>query len=557
LSPATYPAKKGAKKRAKKVTGLRYWMTRVLEECEKVAADFSADPVHDLRVALRRCRSMADGLIAMDPDPEWKAMKKAGKRLFQRLGDLRDIQVMKEWIEKLEPSESSVARAPLRQAQDKLSPALPQSEPNSGNIENAAAHPHALHDPAAHALLQILAAREAEQKHEAQSALEEFDRKQWRQWSQSLPTRAAHIRPGSALFKHLALERWTAARELHTRALRNRSQIALHTLRIGIKRFRYIVENFLPEQHKLWKDDLKEMQDLLGEVHDLDVLWATALSCRVFPDEESRQRWHARILEERTKRVDRYRAKMTGPQALWNVWREAMPQGKQIQALATHRMKLWAKALDPDFAHSERVARFAIELYDGLISAGLLASANGSDARSSLFLAALLHDVGKSKKKKGHHKASLELIKTHGTPLGWNPQDMQRAAIVARFHCGALPTRSHKALRDLLPPEQKTTIQLAAILRLANAFDAEHNGHIRRIQIENAQGAAGVTRPRRTNGFLRKPASALAKNEALIIAAEGYASGSSTAQAIAAERHLLETVLHRPVVIKSMKGHFQ
>ena len=48
-----------------KTTGLRYWMARVLEECEHVAADFSADPVHDLRVSLRRCRSMADGMIAM------------------------------------------------------------------------------------------------------------------------------------------------------------------------------------------------------------------------------------------------------------------------------------------------------------------------------------------------------------------------------------------------------------------------------------------------------------------------------------------------------------
>ena len=58
--------------------------------------------------------------------------------------------------------------------------------------------------------------------------------------------RGPRIRLGSALFKHLALERWTAARELHSRALHNRSQVAFHSLRIGIKRFRYIVENFLP-----------------------------------------------------------------------------------------------------------------------------------------------------------------------------------------------------------------------------------------------------------------------------------------------------------------------
>src|SRR5579862_8757387 len=91
-----------APNRSAKTVGLRYWMLRALEECDHVAADFAADPVHDLRVAIRRCRSLADGLMALDPDPNWKAMKKAGKRLFQRLGALRDIHVMEEWIEKLE-----------------------------------------------------------------------------------------------------------------------------------------------------------------------------------------------------------------------------------------------------------------------------------------------------------------------------------------------------------------------------------------------------------------------------------------------------------------------
>jgi CHAD domain-containing protein/HD superfamily phosphodiesterase len=533
-------------KAAPKITGLRYWMANVLDECEHVAADFSADPVHDLRVSLRRCRSLADGMIALDPDPDWKAMKKAGKRLFQRLGALRDVQVMMEWVEKLHPAPASVARA--------LLPALPEEADPSGNSENAfhSSEPaaNAPRDPAAHLLLQILKARETEQKREARSALEEdeFDRKQWRQWSRSLPLRAARIRPGSAVFKHLALERWTAARELHVRAFRNRSQVAFHTLRIGIKRFRYIVENFLPVEHKAWSNDLKHMQDLLGEVHDLDVLWATALSCHIFPDAAARQSWHARIIQERTKRIDEYRRRTVGPDSLWNVWRAGLPQGKQIQQSAMQRMRLWARALDPDFAHSERVSRLALELYDGLLATGLLESTNGADARSSLQLAALLHDVGKSEGNKGHHKASFELIRSHSNPLGWNPERLRRAAVIARFHAGALPTRSHKALRDLLPDEQKITIQLAAILRLANAFDAAHDGHIARVKIENINRAK-----RRTNGFLRKPAK-LAPNEALVIVAEGFVSGSSTAQAIAAERYLLETVLRKPIVVKARKS---
>jgi len=508
--------------RAKKTTGLRFWMLQVLEECENVSADFSVDSVHDLRVSLRRCRSLADGLMALDPDPSWKAMKKAGRRLFQRLGELRDIHVMEEWIETLEPL---VERGPAS--------ASPVAEAPVVALHDASAQSEA-EDPAAKALLRILKEREAEQQLEAETALAEFDQKQWRQWSDSLPARALSFRSGNASFKHLALERWTEARELHNRALRNRSQTAFHSLRIGIKRFRYIVENFLPAEHNAWCDGLKHIQDLLGEVHDLDVLWATAVSCHVFPDADSRKRWHQRIIAERTQRIERYREQMVGENSPWQVWRAALPQGRQIQALATRRMKLWAGGLDPDFPHSERVASLALQLYDGLLATGWKPALDGSSARSSLLASALLHDVGKSKGAKGHHKASFDLIRGYGNPLGWNAVDLQRAAIVARFHRGALPTRKHKTLRDLLPDEQKGTIQLAAILRLANALDAGHDGQIRRVQIEKVDGK---NRSR----------------QALTIVAEGYSPSGPWAQTIAAERHLLETVLHRPVIIRAMK----
>jgi CHAD domain-containing protein len=517
-------------------------MLRVLDECNQVSADFSADPVHDLRVALRRCRSLADGMMAMDPDRNWKAMKKAGKQLFQRLGALRDVQIMMEWIEKLNLAGISASR--------------PENETGSIEIvrvmEPAATLPDAPADSASR-LHRILQARETEQKREARAALEEFDRKQWRQWSHSLPQRAAHIRPGSAVFKHLALERWTAGRELHTVALRNRSQVAFHTLRIGIKRFRYIVENFLPAEHQAWANDLKHLQDLLGDVHDLDVLWATALSHHVLADDASRKAWHERITHERTKRIEEYRQKTVGPDSLWNVWHAGLPQGRQIQQIATRRMKLWAKALDPDFAHSERVAQLSLQLYDGLLAGRMLRltppeNGNPNELRSSLYAAALLHDVGKSEGQKGHHKQSQELIQKHGTPLGWNEDDMRRASLVARFHVGALPARSHKSIRDLLPDEQKSVILLSAILRLANALDSAHDGHIRRLKIENAPPPSP-----RANGFVQKP-TLLGKNEALVIAAEGYTQGTTTAQTVAAERYLLETVIRRPVVIRPMKA---
>ena len=517
------------------LTGLRYWMVRVLDECDKVSADFSADPVHDLRVALRRCRSMADGMMAIDPDRNWKAMKKAGRQLFQRLGALRDTQIMMDWIEKLfleDHRRTPVDVKPVPTEHGAASGDPPEAIPST--------------DPA-HAMLNILQARETELKRGARAALEQFDRKQWRHWSNSLPQRAARIRLGSAVFRHLALERWTTARQLHTVALRNRSQVSWHTLRIGIKRFRYIVENFLPTEHRAWCNDLKHLQDLLGEVHDLDVLWAAAQSEHIFPDEASKKAWRERIIQERTQRIDEYRRQTTGPDSLWNTWRAGLPQGKQIQDFATRRLKLWAKVLDPDFLHSERVARLSLQIYDGLLAAGAFKTAeNGAtdDLRRALYLAALLHDVGKSEGQRGHHKQSQELIQKYGTPLGWSEEEIRRASLVARFHCGALPLRSHKALRDLLLDDQRAIIRLSAVLRLANALDSVHDGHIRRVRLEQAPA-----RPRRSNGFLHKPT--LARNEALIILAEGYSEESPTAQAVAAERYLLETVLRRPVIVRS------
>jgi exopolyphosphatase/guanosine-5'-triphosphate,3'-diphosphate pyrophosphatase len=472
-----------------KQAGLALWMERVLEECDRASVEFGADPVHDLRVALRRCRSMADGLRVMDPDPAWKEMKKAGRQLFRELGELRDAQVMEEWVRTL-------------------------SNPD---------------DPVAIAILQFLAGREAHLKQQAAQALQVFDRKQWKRWIVSLPRRAARMRTGSALFKHLALERWTEAYRLHHLALRNRSHIAFHRLRIGLKRFRYIVENFLPEQHAAWSDDLKELQDVLGEVHDLDVLWTTALQVNAFPDADARSEWHSRISEERTRRVEKYRGKMLGKSSLWQVWRAELPVGKQIESAALSRLKLWASLLDPDFKHSVRVARLALQLYDGLPAKGAPADSGPGDERTILQVAGLLHDVGLANDQKGHHKATYNLIRRLTPPLGWSAEKMRWVGMVARYHRGAMPQVGQKTIVGLSQAQRHAVLKLAGILRLANAFDSERTGRIQRLQVHEH------------NGFFE-------------IAAQGYSPRDSVAENVAAARHLLETVYRRPVMVKPLRA---
>src|ERR1022692_2975157 len=355
-------------------------MERVLEECERAEKGFDADAVHDLRVALRRCRSLADGLRAIDPDPAWKNMKKAGKKLFQALGELRDMQVMQEWIEKLEGN--SKRDRPSGKSNEAASSLVNDRDFTDQDLKDPDSE-----DSVATRLLDHVHAREIECKQDAFKDLNQFDRKQWRQWSRSLPQRAARVRPGSVVYLHLALEKWTAAYDLHKHAMRSRSTISWHELRIGIKRFRYTVENFLPHQHEQWGDDLKELQDLLGEVHDLDVLWATAQhldgNVSAFADAESCNRWRAKLTAERSKRIARYREKMDGQHSLWRVWRADLPSGTQLHAAAMSRLRTWAGYLDPDFAHAQRVAQLAFLLYDGLRNAKRLHSDVQFDRQSA------------------------------------------------------------------------------------------------------------------------------------------------------------------------------
>jgi exopolyphosphatase/pppGpp-phosphohydrolase len=216
---------------------------------------------------------------------------------------------------------------------------------------------------------------------------------------------------------------------------------------------------------------------------------------------------------------------MVGKASLWQVWRAELPSGKQIEAGAIRRLELWASVLDPDFKHSRHVARLALQLYDGLARNG---SGERNNEREILKLAALLHEVGLSKGVKRHHKATYRLIERLQPPLGLDKDKLRMAAVVSRYHRGALPQAGQKTLTNLSPAERTTAKKLAGILRLANAFDADHKSQIQSIQAATQ------------NGYLQ-------------IKAQGYNPRDRSAEAIAAGRHLLETVSHRPIVVRPMR----
>jgi len=261
--------------------GLDVWMARVLELSQKVEDSWDADTVHDLRVAIRRCRTMADALSQVNPSPGWRKLKKTSRELFHHLGVLRDTQVEREWVKKLAPGG----------------------------------------DPGRKMLLRHLTRRETQQKTIARGALKRFDRKDWKKWQRKLPDKARFFPLESVVYQRLALAQLNDAVNLYQTARKGRSRIAWHRLRIGLKHFRYTVENFLPQRSGVWIEDLKRVQDLLGEVHDLDVLRAEILRLRPPLGEESKKAWLARIEEGRVARLAEVNARFTGRNSLWLGWR--------------------------------------------------------------------------------------------------------------------------------------------------------------------------------------------------------------------------------------------
>jgi CHAD domain-containing protein len=285
----TFPAEPSTKR-----IGLDVWMNRVLELAQEVENGWKPREVHDLRVALRRCRTMADALSEVNPDHGWRGLKKQSRDLFRALGALRDTQVEQEWLKKL-------------------------SAPG---------------DPVRKHLLKALAQSQKEHRVKARRALADFDRKDWRKSAQRLRSKAQFFPLESVVFQRLALTRLNEAAELYERARRGRSRIAWHRLRIGLKGFRYTLENFMPQRYQPWSGDLKRVQDQLGEVHDLDVLRAEIRRHRAKLQEAGVLRWRERIEEARKARLEKFRSVVAGKEPLWPVWRTGFQGIHIVQSAA-------------------------------------------------------------------------------------------------------------------------------------------------------------------------------------------------------------------------------
>lgn len=274
---------------------------RALRNHRRAQKKLKTDPVHDFRVALRRCRSLAEGFSAIDPDPIWGRLRKAAKRVQRGLSDLRDVQVLESWLK------------PLRLTTG----------------------------PAGEALASHFRKQERRAKQEARSSLKLFPRKRWKRWSRRLPAKAELIPVNERRLAQLVLEQLTRVIDLHDRWSQQPIPETWHDLRVTVKRFRYMVESFLPQKSEEWSAELERAQDLLGEVHDLDVLHELLVNLsrrkslaksvvsrslrRVDGEARKRRKEYVSVISlsahQNGRNSDSHHARSAGAEMLWDRWR--------------------------------------------------------------------------------------------------------------------------------------------------------------------------------------------------------------------------------------------
>lgn len=464
--------------------GLTHWMQRVPKELDALQSAPDKDAVHDLRVAIRRCRSVASVMREVDPDPAWHEMRRLPKKLFRKLGELRDTQIMDEWV-----AEHGAENDKLRIA---LHNFFQETEPK---------------------LLQ-----------EALRLAAKFDEKSWQRLERKLRKRGRLVPAGSLAAQCLAVERLNEAKELHGKALRADKPATWHGLRIGLKKFRYTVESLLPQQYEAWSANLKQFQDILGEVHDLDVLRSIIKQKATGEAAELQPEWERTIERQRSARLQEYRELAIGKNSVWHEWQQALPHGKRLQTAAIARLRATARATDAHPKRAAQISHLSVALFDALGRAHSAPVFDDADMRRVLRGAARLCGLSLKGTSKPH-KVARRFLMERPVPPAWTHKQWELLAWTVRYHRGAEPKATNSAFSRLHEDQQNKVRALAGVIRLARG--------LRKCKIEHC------------NGFRVEKTAA-----AVLLHVPGLVDSAENAALLAAAKHLLDAYLGKPLIPK-------
>jgi exopolyphosphatase / guanosine-5'-triphosphate,3'-diphosphate pyrophosphatase len=130
--------------------------------------------------------------------------------------------------------------------------------------------------------------------------------------------------------------------------------------------------------------------------------------------------------------------------------------------------------------HAQQVVRLALAIFDQTRALHGLTDRE----REWLEFAALLHDIGTHISYERHHRHSYYLIR-NGDLRGFDPDEIEVIALVARYHRRGTPKRSHEEYARLPSQLRRTVRTLASILRVAESLDRSHTQTISGLDLRD------------------------------------------------------------------------
>jgi exopolyphosphatase/guanosine-5'-triphosphate,3'-diphosphate pyrophosphatase len=130
--------------------------------------------------------------------------------------------------------------------------------------------------------------------------------------------------------------------------------------------------------------------------------------------------------------------------------------------------------------HAKQVARLALAIFDQTRAVHGLTD----HAREWLEFAATMHDIGTHISYPRHHLHSYYLIK-NGDLRGFDPEEIEIVALIARYHRRGAPKKSHEEYAGLSPSNRRAVRVLASILRVAESLDRSHAQTISGLEVRN------------------------------------------------------------------------
>ncbi|MCE9499335.1 MAG: Ppx/GppA family phosphatase [Leptospira sp.] len=158
-------------------------------------------------------------------------------------------------------------------------------------------------------------------------------------------------------------------------------------------------------------------------------------------------------------------------------------EGTSVHQLGNIRLKAInniANSFPFEIEHTRHITKLALKIFDDLTN---LHKCSGEE-REYLEAAALLHEVGLGISHSSHHKHSYYIIRNSEAMVGFNFEEIEIIALIARYHRKSSPKPKHLEFQKISPEDQVTVKKLAGILRIADGLDRNHKGNIESVTCE-------------------------------------------------------------------------